>query len=111
MGAERLVVHVFAANPALLFSAASSVQRFLDDFIWVYVLLLFAYILTSWVRLPYTPWVRRIQDFLRDVCEPYLRLFRRVLPSFGPLDLSPVVAIFVLFLLMRVIDALFSRFH
>ena len=94
----------------LLFDTSSSINRFIDDFIWVYVLLIIAYILTSWVRLPYSPWLRRIQDFLRDVCEPYLRLFRRLLPSFGPLDLSPVIAIFFLFLLMRVVDALFARF-
>ena len=99
-----------AASFSLLFDAASSANRFIDDFIYVYVLLIFVYILTSWVRLPYSPWLRRVQDFLRDVCEPYLRLFRRVLPPFGPLDLSPVVAIFVLFLLMRVVDALFDRF-
>jgi uncharacterized protein YggT (Ycf19 family) len=100
-----------AAGQLVLFDTVSSINRFVDDFIWVYVLLIFAYILTSWVRLPYSPWVRRIQDFLRDVCEPYLRLFRRVLPPLGPLDLSPVVAIFVLFLLMRAIDAVFARFH
>jgi YggT family protein len=94
----------------LLFDATSSINRFIDDFIWVYVLLILAYIITSWVRLPYSPWLRRIQEFLRDVCEPYLRLFRRLLPSFGPLDLSPVIAIFFLFLLMRVVDALFGRF-
>jgi YggT family protein len=93
----------------LLFDVASSANRFIDDFLWVYVLLIFAYILTSWVRLPYSPWLRRIQDFLRDVCEPYLRLFRRILPAFGPLDLSPVIAIFVLFLLMRLVDAVFSH--
>src|SRR5919201_3047650 len=94
----------------LLYDAASSANRFIDDFIWVYVLLIFAYVLTSWVRLPYSPWLRRIQEFLRDVCEPYLRLFRRVLPSLGPLDLSPVLAIFFLFLLMKVVDAVFANF-
>src|SRR5689334_18117358 len=93
----------------LLFDAASSADRFIYIFIWVYVLLIFIYVLSTWVRLPYSPWLRRIQDFLRDVCEPYLRLFRRILPSFGPLDLSPVVAIFFLFLLMKVVDAVFNR--
>jgi YggT family protein len=99
------------ASIGLLFDTASSINRFIDDFIYVYALLIFVYILTSWVRMPYSPWIRRIQDFLRDVCEPYLRLFRRVLPPLGPLDLSPVVAIAVLFVLMRVIDEIFARFE
>jgi YggT family protein len=94
---------------ALLADAASSVNTFIDVFIYVYVLLIFVYILTSWVRLPYSPWVRRLSDFLRDVCEPYLRLFRRILPPLGPLDLSPVVAIVLLFLLKDVIDRLFDQ--
>src|SRR5436309_4088054 len=97
-------------TPAVLADAASAANQFIDVFLYVYILLIFAYVLTSWVPLPYSPWVRRISDFLRDVCEPYLRLFRRILPSFGPLDLSPVVAIFALFVLMRVVDELFSRF-
>jgi YggT family protein len=94
----------------VLADAASAANQFIDVFIYVYVLLIFVYVLTSWVRLPYSVWVRRIADFLRDVCEPYLRLFRRILPPLGPLDLSPVVAIFSLFLLMRVVDELFNRF-
>jgi uncharacterized protein YggT (Ycf19 family) len=98
------------ASPTLLYDTASAAQRFIDDFIYVFVLLIFVYIITSWVRLPYTPWVRRIEDFLRDVCEPYLRLFRRVLPPLGPLDLSPVIAIFFLFLLKAAIDTIFGRF-
>jgi uncharacterized protein YggT (Ycf19 family) len=34
--------------------------------------------------------------FLRDVCEPYLRLFRRFIPMIGPLDISPIVALLAL---------------
>jgi YggT family protein len=98
------------ATPAVLFDAASSAHHFIIIFLWVYVLLIFVYVLTSWVRLPYSIWVRRMSDFLRDVCEPYLRIFRRILPPLGPLDLSPVVAIFALFVLMRVVDELFNRF-
>jgi YggT family protein len=94
----------------VLGDAASSANTFVDVFIYVYVLLIFVYVLTSWVRLPYSPWVRRISDFLRDVCEPYLRIFRRILPPLGPLDLSPVVAIFALFALKALVDALFNHF-
>ncbi|TML43696.1 MAG: YggT family protein [Actinobacteria bacterium] len=93
----------------VLFDAASSANRFIDDFIWVYILLIFVYVLSSWIRVPYSPWIRRIQDFLRDVCEPYLSLFRRILPSFGPLDLSPVVAIIFLVILRQVVDVIFSN--
>ena len=98
------------ATLALLADTVTSVNHFIDVFIYVYVLLIFGYILTSWVRLPYSPWVRRLSDFLRDVCEPYLRIFRRILPPLGPLDLSPVVAIFALFALKALVDALFNHF-
>lgn len=98
-------------HPQLVLNdAASSINTFIDVFIYVYVLLIFVYVLTSWVRLPYSIWVRRISDFLRDVCEPYLRIFRRILPPLGPLDLSPVVAILALFALMAIVNALFDHF-
>src|SRR5436190_9436135 len=97
------------ATLAVLADAASSAQHFIDIFLWVYVLLIFVYVLTSWVRLPYSVWVRRVAHFLRDGCEPYLRLFRRILPPLGPPDLSLVVAIFALFILMRAMNAPFSR--
>lgn len=94
--------------PAALFvlaDVADSIARFVDVFIFVYILLILAYILTSWIRLPYSPWLNRIQRFLYDVCEPYLRIFRRVLPSFGPLDLSPMVAVIVLVVIQRAVGA------
>jgi YggT family protein len=97
----------------VLADAVSSIQNFVHVFILVYVLVLFAYILLSWVRqpLPYSPALNRIQRFLYDVSEPYLRIFRRFLPSFGPLDLSPMVAIFALFILDFVIQSILDRFH
>jgi uncharacterized protein YggT (Ycf19 family) len=91
----------------LLADTASSVQRFVDTFIWVYILLIFAYILTSWIRMPYS--LHRVQRFLDDVCEPYIRIFRRILPTFGPLDLSPIVAVFALYAVRRVLDELIVR--
>ncbi len=82
-------------------------QRFVDTFIWVYILLIFAYILTSWIRMPYS--LHRVQRFLDDVCEPYIRLFRRILPSVGPLDLSPIVAVVALYVVRRLADELIGR--
>ena len=89
-------MNAFAAASILLADWVTSVQNFIQVFTLVYFLLLFVYILMSWVQLPYSIWLNRIQRFLYDVCEPYLRIFRRFLPPFGPLDLSPMVAIIVL---------------
>ncbi|HWL34092.1 MAG TPA: YggT family protein [Gaiellaceae bacterium] len=86
-----------------------TIASFVYVFLWVYLLLLFAYILTSWIRLPYRPWLNRVQRFLYDVCDPYLRIFRRFLPPLGPLDLSPMVAIFVLLIIQNVLVSLLQR--
>jgi uncharacterized protein YggT (Ycf19 family) len=90
------------ASFGLLLDAVENVQTFVTVFIIVYALLIFAYILTSWIRVPYS--MSGVQRFLYDVCEPYLRLFRRVLPPIGPLDLSPMVAIGCLWLIEWVIN-------
>jgi YggT family protein len=95
----------------VLADAISQIENFVTVFISVYILLIFAYIITSWFRLPYSVWLNRIQRFLYDVCEPYLRIFRRILPPFGPLDLSPIIAIFSLYLLRIVILSILDRFH
>lgn len=82
----------------LLADWVDSAQNFVQVFTLVYFLLIFAYILMSWVRMPYSIWMQRIQRFLYDVVEPYLRIFRRFIPPLGPLDISPIVAIFVLWI-------------
>jgi YggT family protein len=99
------------ATITLLADAISSAQNFVQVFATVYTLIIFAYILTSWVRMPYSPWLNRIQRFLHDVTEPYLRLFRRILPSMGPLDLSPWIAVIVLWLLAEVLINILEQFH
>jgi uncharacterized protein YggT (Ycf19 family) len=93
----------------LLLDTRSTIASFVDVFIGVYILLILAFIITSWIRLPYSPWLNRVQRFLYDVCDPYLRLFRRVLPPFGPLDLSPMLGVVVLIVLQQVIHTLLNR--
>ena len=98
------------ATLALLADLASTAKALIDTFLLVYLLLVFVYVLLSWVRLPYNVWVRRVTEFLRDVCEPFLRIFRRILPPLGPVDLSPMVAILALIALRRIVDALFDHY-
>jgi YggT family protein len=95
----------------LLFDAIDSVESFVRVFVYVYSLLILAYIITSWVRLPYSIWLNRIQRFLYDVCDPYLRLWRRILPMFGPLDLSPVVGVVFLYVMLAVVVSILDRLH
>ena len=95
----------------LLYDAVSSVESFVRVFIYVYTLLILAYIITMWVRLPYSPWLNRVQRFLYDVCDPYLRIWRRILPTFGPLDLSPIVGVAALYILLAVITNILDRLH
>lgn len=88
-----------------LADSISTAQDFVNTLTYVYMALILAYILLSWLPLPYTVWGNRIQRFLYDVVEPYLRLFRRLLPQLGGLrlDLSPILAIVTLIVLNRVI--------
>jgi YggT family protein len=77
--------------------------EFVDDLAWVYAIVLIAYVVTNLffavgLRIPYSRVSDAILTFLREVSEPFLRLFRRILPSFGGLDLSPMLAIIVVIL-------------
>jgi YggT family protein len=74
----------------------------------VYIALIFIRILLSWIpRLPYNPALRAVVEFISEVTDPYLNIFRRVLPPLGAggvgLDLSPILAIFVLYFLRGLI--------
>jgi YggT family protein len=86
----------------------STAQNFVNVLFYVYLALIIAYILLSWIPLPYTIWLNRIQRFLYDVVEPYLRIFRRVLPSLNlgglGLDISPILAIIGLYVLNAIIQ-------
>jgi YggT family protein len=85
----------------VLATAREDVGDFVSALVLVYTILIFIYILSSLVfafggRIPYNRYSDAILGFLRDVCEPYLRVFRRFIPQFGPFDFSPIVAVIVL---------------
>ena len=77
----------------------------------VYSVIIVIYVLTSLVfslgvRVPYARWSDALLGFLRDVCEPYLRIFRRFIPMIGPLDISPIVALIVLSVVGSIVENL-----
>lgn len=93
----------------MLLDAISEIGLFVRVFAYVYVLVLIAYVLTSWIRLPYS--LQPVQRFLYDVCEPYLRFWRRLLPfAVGPIDFTPIVAIIFVSVFAEVLVAILNRF-
>jgi YggT family protein len=93
------------ATTAVLSDTASSVQSFVSVFVGIYVLLIFLYVILSWVRLPYSRTSAAVQEFLNEVVRPYLRLFR-FLPTLGPIDLSPIVGVVVLLVAAGLVNSL-----
>ena len=94
----------------MVLDTVTQVELFVNVFAGVYVLALILYILTSWVQLPYS--LQPIRRFLGDVCEPYIRFWRRILPfSAGPFDFSPMVAVLALIVLERIVFAILGRLH
>jgi YggT family protein len=92
-------------------SARSQVAGYVETLAYVYTIIMLAYILSSLFfnfggRVPYSRWSSALLGFLRDVCEPVLSFFRRFIPPLGPLDLSPLIAIFVINLIARLIASL-----
>ena len=93
----------------MLLDAVGEIELFISVFAGVYVIVLIAYVLTSWIRLPSS--LQPVQRFLYDVCEPYLRFWRRLLPfAVGPMDFSPIVAILAIGVFTSIIDAILNRF-
>lgn len=85
-----------------LATVRTSIADFVDSLVWVYTILIIAYILSQLFfglargSMAYSSVTRPVLDFLEQTVKPYLDLFRRFIPQFGGFDLSPVVAIIVL---------------
>ena len=82
-------------------SARQEVGDFLASLLTVYIICVIGWIILSFifsmgVRVPYNRYFSAVMGFLRDVTEPYLRIFRPLPLRIGPLDLTPIVAIFAL---------------
>jgi YggT family protein len=96
----------------LLASTRGDIANYVQAVFIVYILLIFVYILLNLMfsfgmRVPYSRWSDAVLAFLRDVCEPYLRIFRRIIPSIGMFDFSPMIAIIVLWIVeMLVVGAI-----
>ena len=88
----------------------------IEEYFWVYKFVkylfnfyeysMLAYILTSWF-----PQIKNnfIVEFLEAICEPYLKIFRKIIPPFGMLDISPIAALGVLSVIENLIIMLLFK--
>jgi YggT family protein len=86
----------------------ADIADYVDALFLVYLILIFARILLSWIpRIPYNPVLSGVINFIQEVTDPYLRIFRRIIPPLGgggfALDLSPIIAIFVLIIVRSIV--------
>ncbi|HZE04141.1 MAG TPA: YggT family protein [Solirubrobacteraceae bacterium] len=91
-----------------LASTQAAIASYVGALFDVYIVLIFLYILLNLLfsfgmRMPYSRFSDAVLNFLRDVCEPYLRIFRRFIPPLGAVDLSPMVAIIVLYIVRSIL--------
>jgi YggT family protein len=89
----------------------NDVADYVETLTLVYLVLIFVRIIMSWIpRIPYNRFLAGFLKFVTDVTDPYLNLFRRVLPPVrlgpGALDLSPIVATFVLIIVSAIVTDL-----
>lgn len=89
----------------------ADVASYVNTLVLVYVILIFIRILMSWIpRIPYNRVLDAVLTFVKDVTDPYLNLFRRFIPLVrlgpGALDISPIVATFVLIIVGNIVVGL-----
>jgi uncharacterized protein YggT (Ycf19 family) len=91
----------------ILAIARSDIADYVAALFLVYFVLIMLRILLSWVQvarpIPYNRPLRAVLDFITEVVDPYLNVFRRVIPPLGPFDLSPILAILLLFLVQGIV--------
>src|SRR5688572_16910540 len=92
----------------------TDVADYVNTLTLVYLVLIFIRILMSWIpRMPYNRYLSAFLKFVTDVTDPYLNLFRRVLPPVrmggAGLDLSPIVATIVLILVSSIVVGIIDQ--
>lgn len=83
----------------------STIFRFILFLVQIYYIGMIIYFFTSWV-----PSIResKVGEFLGKIYEPFLELFRKIIPPIGIIDISSIAAIIVLMLFQRGLVSIFN---
>jgi YggT family protein len=93
------VTTAFTALPLAL--SKNDIATYVSALFAVYTIMILLNILISFVpRMPYSPWLRAVLDFITESTDPYLNIFRSFMRPVGgggfAFDLSPILALIVL---------------
>ena len=80
-------------------SATHLLVTALDKFLLIYIILLVVRVLLSW--FPNVDWFAPPFSTLSQLTDPYLNVFRSIIPPLGGFDFSPILAIFLLQILQQ----------
>jgi YggT family protein len=94
-----------------LASTRADIASYVGDVFGVYIAMILIYVLANLVfafglRPGYSRTLDAVLGFLREVCDPYLRIFRRLIPGMGMMDFSPIIGIIVLGVLSSIVVGL-----
>lgn len=83
--------------------AAFLITQSLANFLQIYTILIVVRILLSWFQT--AGWANQIMSFLSPITDPYLNIFRSFIPPLGGIDISPILAIFLLQIIQNLLAA------
>ena len=70
----------------------------------VYTTIIFVYVIMSWIPNVTSGVIGQVYDILGKICDPYLNLFKRLIPPIGGVvDITPIIALLVLQLAVQFI--------
>jgi YggT family protein len=85
-------------------------QQFLVSLGLVYTAFIIVHVILGMLQLGYSPWLGRVRSLTFDTVEPYLRVWRNVLPPMGGLDLSPLIGIFAVNIAVQIAIVIVGSF-
>lgn len=104
-----------AFNPVAAAIGRDDVAAFVDNLFLVFIIMIFGWIAIGWVvafrgSIPYNRPLRAVTGFIEQSVSPYINVFRKFVPTLGVggmgLDLSPMVALIVLFIMQAIVVGL-----
>lgn len=87
------------------------IEQFLVSLGLVYTAFIILHVILGMLQLAYSPWLGRLRALTYDTVEPYLRMWRRILPPMGALDLSPIVGIFAVNIIIQIAIVIVDSFR